>query len=159
MERCRSATSMVAVRVTGSALAETRYPTDPSPCPFADDVNPIHGDCVVTFQVQSRSTVIETVPVPPVEPKDPVEEETFGWHRAVVVLDGAATLVVAELPQAIVSKSTQADVAPAKKSRRRIFRRGGHSRGVRRTLQLSCRKVASDSCSPCYTEVTPAEHF
>jgi hypothetical protein len=75
-------------------------------------VNPIHGDCVVTFQVQSRSTVIETVPVPPVEPKDPVEEETFGWHRAVVVLDGAATLVVAELPQAIVSKSTQADVAP-----------------------------------------------
>jgi hypothetical protein len=79
-------------------LAETRYPTEPSPCPLAEDVKPIHDDCVVTLQVQSRSTVIDRFPDPPVDPKEVVEDETFGWHRAPVVPVGPATLVVAELP-------------------------------------------------------------
>jgi|SRR4029453_15855362 hypothetical protein len=113
---------MVPLRVTGSPFAEMRYPTDPSPCPLAEDVNPIHGDDVVTFQVQSRSTVIETVPAPPVEPNDVVDDATFGWHRAVVVLVGAATLVVAELPHATVSESRDAVVAAASNSGRMVFR-------------------------------------
>jgi hypothetical protein len=113
---------MVPLRVTGSPFAEMRYPTDPSPCPLAEDVHPIHGDDVVTFQVQSRSTVIETVPAPPVEPNDVVDDATFGWHRAVVVLVGAATLVVAELPHATVSESRDAVVAAASNSGRMVFR-------------------------------------
>ena len=48
-------------------MAETRYPTEPSPCPLAEDVKPIHDDCVVTLQVQSRSTVIDRFPDPPVD--------------------------------------------------------------------------------------------
>jgi hypothetical protein len=97
---------MVPVRLTGSAFAEMRYATDPSPWPFAEDVNPIHGDCVVALHVQSRSTVIVRVPAPPAEPKDVVGDDAFAWQREDVVLDGAATLVVAELPHATVSAST-----------------------------------------------------
>jgi hypothetical protein len=66
-------------------------------------VNAIHGDWVVAVHVQSRSTVIATVPVPPVEPNDVVAADTLGWHRALAVVDGAATLVVAELPHPIVT--------------------------------------------------------
>ena len=113
---------MLPLRVTGSLFAEMRYPTDPSPCPFAEDVNPIHGDDVVTFQVQSRGTVIETVPAPPVEPNEVVDDETSGWHRAVGVLVGAATLVVAELPHATVSKRRDAVVTAASNSGRTVFR-------------------------------------
>ena len=98
--------SIVPVRLTGSAFAETRYPTDPSPCPFVEDVKPIHADCVPTLHVQSRSTMIETVPPPPVGPKDVVGAETSAWQREDVVLDGPATLVVAELPHAAVSATT-----------------------------------------------------
>jgi hypothetical protein len=56
--------------------------------------------------VQSRSTKIVTVPAPPVEPKDVVADDTFAWQREGVVLEGPATLVVAELPHATVSAST-----------------------------------------------------
>src|SRR6478752_2144123 len=96
---------MVPVRATGSALAEIRYAIDPSPCPFADEANAIQDAGVVAVHVQSRSTMIEIVPDPPAEPYDVVGDETSGWHRDAVVLEGAATLVVAELPQARVSES------------------------------------------------------
>ena len=69
--------SMVPDRLTGSAFAEIRYATEPSPWPFAEDVNPIHGDWVATLHVHSRSTVIEAVPAPPPEPKDVVDDETL----------------------------------------------------------------------------------
>jgi hypothetical protein len=46
--------------------------------------------------------------VPPEEPNDVVGVVTLGWHRAVVVLDGAATLVIAELPHATVSNARHA---------------------------------------------------
>jgi hypothetical protein len=69
--------SMVPVRLTGSAFGEMRYATDPSPWPLVEDVKPIHGDCVATLHVQSRSTVIETVPPPPAEPKEVVGDEAL----------------------------------------------------------------------------------
>jgi hypothetical protein len=69
--------SMVPVRPTGSAFGEIRYATDPSPWPFVEDVKPIHGDWVATLHVQSRSTVIETVPPPPADPKEVVGDETL----------------------------------------------------------------------------------
>jgi hypothetical protein len=131
------------VRLTGSAFAEMRYATDPSPCPLADDVNPIHGACVVTLHVQSRSTVTVTLPAPPAEPKDVVGEDTFAWQREGVVLEGAATLVVAELPHATVTASALPPATIAKHSSRALAKRDGHGRGARRTLQLSCTKVAS----------------
>jgi len=97
---------MLPARVMGSAFADTRYATDPSPWPLADDVKPIHGDWVETVHVQSRSTLIAIDPLPPAEPKAVVGDDAFAWQREPVVLDGAATLVVAELPQPTVSAST-----------------------------------------------------
>jgi len=131
------------VRLTGSAFAETRYATDPSPCPLAEDVNPIHGACVLTLHVQSRSTVTVTLPAPPAEPKDVVGEDTFAWQRDGAVLEGAATLVVAELPHATLRASTPAPAMIAKHSSRALAKQDGHGRAVRRTLQLLCTKVAS----------------
>jgi hypothetical protein len=37
----------------------------------------IHEDCDVAFQVQSRSTVTETLPTPPFEANLGADEETF----------------------------------------------------------------------------------
>jgi hypothetical protein len=74
-------------------------------------VNAIHDDCVVALHVQSRSAATVTVPVPPPDPNDGVGVDTLGWHRAAVVLDGPATLVVAELPHAMVRHATQAAAA------------------------------------------------
>jgi len=85
-------------------------------------VNAIHGDWVVAVHVQSRSTVIATVPVPPEEPNDVVGVDTLGWHRALAVLDGAARLVVAELPHAIVNHARHPAMASAE-----YLKRWGHS--------------------------------
>jgi len=74
------------------------------------------------------------VPVPPVGPKDVDGDETSGWHRAVVVLEGAETLVVAELPHP--AKSRHGTMTIAKKSRRMVFRLDEHGRGAQRTLEL-----------------------
>ena len=37
----------------------------------------IHPDCEAAFHVQSRSTVMETVPVPPADANLGAEEDTF----------------------------------------------------------------------------------
>jgi len=71
-------------------------------------VNAIQDDWVVALQVQSRSTPTVTVPAPPPEPNEGVGVDTLGWHCPVAVLDGPATLVVAELPHATVSHARHA---------------------------------------------------
>jgi hypothetical protein len=106
---------MAPERLTGSAFAATRYPTEPSPCPFAEDVRDIQEAFDAALHVQSRSTVMETVPTPPVDPYDDGEVDASAWHRLDVAADGAATLVVAELPQASVSERTEAVVRAARR--------------------------------------------
>lgn len=78
MDTCRSPMSIVPVRLIGSALADTRYATVPSPCPFAEDVKAIHDDCVVAVHGQSRSTTTDTVPLPPPGSNDDVGVDTSG---------------------------------------------------------------------------------
>jgi hypothetical protein len=116
-------------------LVDTRYATEPSPCPLDGDVNAIHDECVVTLHVQSRSTTIEMFPVPPAEPKDAVGVVTVGSHLEDGVDDGA-TLVVAELPQAIVDARRQTIIAVEPKLINACVKRDEHGRGARRTLQL-----------------------
>jgi hypothetical protein len=95
--------------------------------------------------VQSRSTTIETVPTPPAESKDDWDVDAAVSHRPEAAGDGAATLVVAELPQATVSKRTDAVVRPARKLRHAHVDRDEQDMTTRRIrpLQLPCRKVAS----------------
>src|SRR3954470_6287431 len=100
-------------RLTGSAFAATRYVTFPSPWPLADVVSDIHDACDDALHVQSRSTMTETVPTPPAESKEAGDEDAAVSQRPDAAGDGAATLVVAELPQAIVKERTVAVLSAA----------------------------------------------
>lgn len=121
--------------VTGSVFSATRYVTLPSPCPSAAEVMTIHPAWEAARQVHSRSMAIESVPTPPLAPKSLVEDPTVAEQRAVVV-DGAVTLVEAELPHAIAERLNPAANAPASMARRR-------DRVCTFTLPGPCRKVAS----------------
>jgi hypothetical protein len=68
---------MTPSRATGSVLADTRNPTVPSPCPLDPEVMAIQPVCDAAFHGQSRSTVIETVPAPPVAPNFGADEDTL----------------------------------------------------------------------------------
>ena len=72
-----SLTVITPSRLTGSAFAETRNPTVPSPCPLVADVIEIQDDWLDAFQVQSRSTLTDTVPLPPVAPNRGAEDATL----------------------------------------------------------------------------------
>lgn len=98
---------MTPLRDTGSVFAETRNPTLPSPWPFAFDVSAIHEACEAAFHVQSRSIVTDTLPVPPAAANLAADDDTFAWHLALVVLDGAAMLVEVELPQPAIDVSAR----------------------------------------------------
>lgn len=79
---------------------------------------------------------METFPVPPAEAKDAFGVVTVGSHLEEAEADGAATLVVAELPHAIVDARRQTTKASEPKWIRGCVRRDEHGRGARRTLQL-----------------------
>jgi hypothetical protein len=145
IETLLSPTPMMPERLTGSVFVATRYVTFPSPCPLADVVSDIHDACDDALHVQSRSTTMETVPTPPAESKDDGDVDAAVSHRPEAVGDGAATLVVAELPQAAVSKRSDAVVSPAIKLGRARVNRDEQDMTTRRirSLQLPCRKVAS----------------
>lgn len=68
---------MTPSRVTGSVFADTRNPTVPSPCPLEPEVMAIQPVCDAAFHAQSRSTVIETVPTPPVAANLGAGEDTL----------------------------------------------------------------------------------
>jgi hypothetical protein len=74
---CRSTTAITPLRVTGSLFADTRNPTVPSPWPLVFDVIAIHDDCDAAVHVQSRSTVMDTLPAPPVAANLGALEDTF----------------------------------------------------------------------------------
>jgi hypothetical protein len=74
---CRSPTAIVPLRVTGSPFADTRNPTVPSPWPLAFEVIAIQDDCDAAFHVQSRSTVTDTLPTPPLAANFGADEATF----------------------------------------------------------------------------------
>jgi hypothetical protein len=48
-----------------------------SPCPLAADVIEIHWDCDAALHVQSRSTLIVTLPAPPVDANFWAADVTF----------------------------------------------------------------------------------
>jgi len=79
-------------RLTGSAFAATRYVTFPSPWPLAEVVSDIHDACDDALHVQSRSTMIETVPTPPAESKEAGDVDAAVSHRPDAAGEGAATL-------------------------------------------------------------------
>ena len=68
---------MTPSRATGSAFADTRNPTEPSPCPFDPEVMAIQPVCDVALHGQSRSTVMETVPAPPVAANLGADDDTL----------------------------------------------------------------------------------
>jgi hypothetical protein len=92
-------------RETGSALAATRNATVPSPCPLVPEVIWIHDAWVDAVHPHSRDTPIVNVPVPPSAEKLEEELVTDAWQRVVVGLVAVVTLVVAELPQAVVTRA------------------------------------------------------
>src|SRR4051812_15456759 len=130
-------------RLTGSAFAATRYVTFPSPWPLAEVVSDIHDAWDDALHVQSRSTMIETVPIPPAESKEAGDVDAAVSHRPEAAGEGAATLVVAELPQATVKESTVAAVNAAMKLRNVDRDEQNIATRANQTLQLPCRKVAS----------------
>ena len=98
-----SATAIAPRRVDGSALAETRYAIDPSPCPLAPAVIAIQFASVDAVHAHSRATLTATVPVPPAAAKLDDELTIDAWQRDSV---GPATLVTAELPHASTNGAT-----------------------------------------------------
>jgi hypothetical protein len=68
----------------------------------------IHEDCELALHVQSRSTLTAMVPLPPPELNEEGEEETAAWHLEDETLDGADTLVEAELPHPATTASAPA---------------------------------------------------
>lgn len=148
---CRSATLTAPCLVTGSAFSATRNVTLPSPCPSVAEVKTIQPACEVARQVHSRSTVIDSVPTPPLAVKFEVEEPTVAEQRA-VVLEGAVTFVEAELPHAIAERPNPAANAPVSTA----FCR---DRVPAFTNLTHAGKSPVWADTLCYTEVTPAEQL
>src|SRR3954462_5748014 len=96
---------MAARRGAASAFSDTRYATDPSPCPDAPAVIVSHAALLEAVHAHSRDTLIETAPDPPAAAKLGDELVMEAWQRVAV---GPATLVTAELPHAIAVKAAAA---------------------------------------------------
>ena len=96
---------MIALRITGSAFAFTRYAMAPSPWPLCPETISTHEADAVAVQLHSRATDTLTSPVPPDELNVGTELVTDAWHRVAV---GPVTFVTALLPQAAV---TEAEIA------------------------------------------------
>ena len=77
-------------------MAETRYATEPSPCPVPPPVIAIQLASLDAVHEHSRATVTDTVPEPPDGEKLAVEFAMDTWQRVAV---GPVTFVTAELPQ------------------------------------------------------------
>jgi hypothetical protein len=111
----------------------------------------IHPACEAARHVHSRSTVIESVPVPPLAPKLSVEDPTVAEQRAGVV-DGAVRFVEVELPHAIAERLNPAANAPATMAfcRERV-------RAVTSPAHAGKSPVLAEAL--CYNRSTPAEQF
>jgi len=133
--------------------------TFPSPWPLAEVVSDIHDAWDDALHVQSRSTTIETVPTPPAESKEAGDVDAAVSHRPEAAGEGAATLVVAELPQATVIESTVAALNAAMKLRN--VDRDEQNIATRRIRRSSCHAGKSPAFrgEVWYNKSTPAEQF
>jgi hypothetical protein len=111
----------------------------------------IQAACEAARHVHSRSTVIESVPAPPLAPKLAVEDPTVAEQRSGAA-DGAVTLVEAELPHAIAERLNPAANAPAAMAfcRERV-------RPVTALAHAGKSPVSAEVL--CYNQSTPAEQF
>ncbi len=85
---------------TGSGFAATWYVTLPLPCPAFADVSEIQLAWAAAVHAHSRSTLIDTVPSPPVTPKLEGDDVAVSWQRVPV---GPVVFVTPLLPHAIDS--------------------------------------------------------
>jgi len=87
-------------------FAATENWKDPSPCPCVVPDNEIHGAPAVADQVQSRSVLTDTVPLPPDAGNAVGEPDSETWHRDGEVADVRDVPPQLDAPMAAATRAT-----------------------------------------------------